>query len=139
MQVNAASAGFGVSEVLGVDPGRGDEQAAELRAALAQHAVLVLRFARPQEDDELQAVARSSSISIARSRSKACPSPRGARCSSGCRITRSRTHRAANTSGGITTCWSGTTPRVQHKAGGNFKVGEPRRFWRYMVAGTRPV
>ncbi|MDH3686664.1 MAG: TauD/TfdA family dioxygenase [Myxococcales bacterium] len=27
---------------------------------------------------------------------------------------------------------------VQHKAGGNFKVGEPRRFWRYMVAGERP-
>jgi alpha-ketoglutarate-dependent taurine dioxygenase len=24
---------------------------------------------------------------------------------------------------------------VQHKAGGNFKVGEPRRFWRYMIAG----
>ena len=28
---------------------------------------------------------------------------------------------------------------VQHKAGGNFKVGEPRRFWRYMIAGARPV
>jgi alpha-ketoglutarate-dependent taurine dioxygenase len=28
---------------------------------------------------------------------------------------------------------------VQHRAGGNFKVGEPRRFWRYMVAGERPV
>jgi alpha-ketoglutarate-dependent taurine dioxygenase len=28
---------------------------------------------------------------------------------------------------------------VQHKAGGNFKLGEPRRFWRYMIAGTRPV
>ena len=28
---------------------------------------------------------------------------------------------------------------VQHKAGGNFKVGEARRFWRYMVAGGRPV
>lgn len=27
---------------------------------------------------------------------------------------------------------------VQHKAGGNFKVGEPRRFWRYMVSGERP-
>jgi len=27
---------------------------------------------------------------------------------------------------------------VQHKAGGNFKFGEPRRFWRYMIAGTRP-
>ena len=27
---------------------------------------------------------------------------------------------------------------VQHKAGGNFKLGEPRRFWRYMIAGTRP-
>jgi taurine dioxygenase len=28
---------------------------------------------------------------------------------------------------------------VQHKAGGNFKVGEPRRFWRYMIAGERPA
>jgi alpha-ketoglutarate-dependent taurine dioxygenase len=28
---------------------------------------------------------------------------------------------------------------VQHKAGGNFKVGEPRRFWRYMIAGDRPT
>jgi alpha-ketoglutarate-dependent taurine dioxygenase len=28
---------------------------------------------------------------------------------------------------------------VQHKAGGNFKLGEPRRFWRYMVTGERPV
>ena len=27
---------------------------------------------------------------------------------------------------------------VQHKASGNFKVGEPRRFWRHMIAGTRP-
>ena len=28
---------------------------------------------------------------------------------------------------------------VQHKAGGNFKLGEPRRFWRYMIAGPPPV
>ena len=28
---------------------------------------------------------------------------------------------------------------VQHKAGGNFRVGEPRRFWRYMIAGDPPV
>jgi len=28
---------------------------------------------------------------------------------------------------------------VQHKAGGDFPVGEPRRFWRYMVEGPRPV
>ena len=28
---------------------------------------------------------------------------------------------------------------VQHKAGGNFKVGEPRRFWRRMIAGGRPT
>ena len=27
---------------------------------------------------------------------------------------------------------------VQHKAGGDFAVGEPRRFWRYMVAGEPP-
>ncbi len=28
---------------------------------------------------------------------------------------------------------------VQHRAGGNFRVGEPRRFWRYMVAGACPA
>jgi taurine dioxygenase len=28
---------------------------------------------------------------------------------------------------------------VQHKAGGNFRLGEPRRFWRYMIAGARPA
>ncbi len=27
---------------------------------------------------------------------------------------------------------------VQHRASGDFPVGEPRRFWRYMVEGTRP-
>ena len=27
---------------------------------------------------------------------------------------------------------------VQHKASGNFVLGEPRRFWRYMIAGGRP-
>ncbi|MEM7016950.1 MAG: TauD/TfdA family dioxygenase [Pseudomonadota bacterium] len=27
---------------------------------------------------------------------------------------------------------------VQHKAAGNFKLGEPRRFWRHMIAGPRP-
>ncbi len=27
---------------------------------------------------------------------------------------------------------------VQHKAGGNFAVGEPRRFWRYVIAGEPP-
>lgn len=27
---------------------------------------------------------------------------------------------------------------VQHKASGDFKVGESRRFWRYMVEGERP-
>jgi alpha-ketoglutarate-dependent taurine dioxygenase len=28
---------------------------------------------------------------------------------------------------------------VQHKAGGNFPVGEPRRFWRYMISGDVPA
>jgi alpha-ketoglutarate-dependent taurine dioxygenase len=28
---------------------------------------------------------------------------------------------------------------VQHKASGDFPVGEPRRFWRYMIEGTEPV
>ena len=28
---------------------------------------------------------------------------------------------------------------VQHKAGGDFAVGEPRRFWRYMTEGSAPI
>ncbi len=28
---------------------------------------------------------------------------------------------------------------VQHKASGDFPLGEPRRFWRYMIAGASPV
>ncbi len=27
---------------------------------------------------------------------------------------------------------------VQHKASGDFPVGEPRRFWRFMIAGPKP-
>ena len=27
---------------------------------------------------------------------------------------------------------------VQHRASGDFARGEPRRFWRYMIAGPRP-
>ena len=28
---------------------------------------------------------------------------------------------------------------VQHKAAGDFARGQPRRFWRYMIAGERPA
>ena len=28
---------------------------------------------------------------------------------------------------------------VQHKASGDFPVGEPRRFWRHLIAGTTPL
>lgn len=28
---------------------------------------------------------------------------------------------------------------VQHKASGDFPVGEPRRFWRYMIEGSEPA
>jgi alpha-ketoglutarate-dependent taurine dioxygenase len=49
--------GFGVVEVRGVDPLAPGAAAAELGPALARHAVVVLRFDRKLEDDELQAVA----------------------------------------------------------------------------------
>ncbi len=48
---------FGVSEVLGVEPGRSGAHAAALRQALARYAVLCLRMQRPLEDAELQWVA----------------------------------------------------------------------------------
>jgi len=28
---------------------------------------------------------------------------------------------------------------VQHRASGDFPVGEPRRFWRYMITGPKPI
>jgi alpha-ketoglutarate-dependent taurine dioxygenase len=28
---------------------------------------------------------------------------------------------------------------VQHRAGGDFPVGEPRRFWRFMIEGSVPA
>jgi len=33
--------------------------------------------------------------------------------------------------------WDNTS--VQHKAAGDFPVGEPRRFWRYMIEGSVPI
>lgn len=48
---------FGVADVRGVAPARGDEQAAVLQTALARHAVLCLRMDRALDDDELQAIA----------------------------------------------------------------------------------
>jgi alpha-ketoglutarate-dependent taurine dioxygenase len=32
--------------------------------------------------------------------------------------------------------WDNAT--VQHRASGDFPVGEPRRFWRYMIEGQAP-
>jgi hypothetical protein len=28
---------------------------------------------------------------------------------------------------------------VQHKASGDFTLGEPRRFWRYSISGGAPI
>src|SRR5215813_13149333 len=58
VELQRAGTGFGVTEVRGVDPAAGAADAAILRAALATHAVLCLRFARALEDAELQSVAR---------------------------------------------------------------------------------
>ena len=33
--------------------------------------------------------------------------------------------------------WDNAT--VQHAAAGDFAVGEPRRFWRYLIEGPAPV
>jgi len=55
IEIREQRGGFGVSEVLGLEPR--PAPAAALRAALAEHAVLCLRMARPLEDEELQAVA----------------------------------------------------------------------------------
>ena len=38
-----------------------------------------------------------------------------------------------------TTCSIWDNASVQHKASGDFPVGEPRRFWRYMIEGLVPA
>lgn len=58
VQVRKGEGAFGVAEAEGVTPGAGDDDARELRAGLAEHGVLCLRFDRALEDAELQAVAR---------------------------------------------------------------------------------
>jgi alpha-ketoglutarate-dependent taurine dioxygenase len=57
IEVREHEGGFGVAEVLGVDPGGGRDQAAVVRDTLASQGVLVLRFDRPLEDAELRSVA----------------------------------------------------------------------------------
>jgi alpha-ketoglutarate-dependent taurine dioxygenase len=58
LEIHEPGGVFEVTEVVGARPGLGDEGAAALRAALARHAVLVLRLERALEDEELQVVAR---------------------------------------------------------------------------------
>jgi hypothetical protein len=58
IEIRPARTSFGVAEVLGVEPGGDDSPTAELRAALARHAVLCLRMPRKLTDEELQQVAR---------------------------------------------------------------------------------
>ena len=58
VQIRPHDGAFGVSEVIDLDPGRGAAHEAALRQALARHAVLCLRMARPLEDEELRSVAR---------------------------------------------------------------------------------
>ena len=51
-------AAFGIAQVLGVEPGCGEDQGPVLRAALARHAVLCLRMPRPLEEEEFDSLAR---------------------------------------------------------------------------------
>jgi alpha-ketoglutarate-dependent taurine dioxygenase len=59
IEIHAPTAGFGVTDVVGLVPGRFDEHEAALRAALARHAMLCLRMPRALEDAELQSAARA--------------------------------------------------------------------------------
>ena len=71
--------------------------------------------------------------------SKAWRTPTVGRCSSRCRITPSNTRRDTRTAGSRTTVVIWDNASVQHKAAGDFPVGEPRNFWRYMIEGRVPV
>ena len=105
---------FGVSEVRGLESGHADEHSAVLRSA------------------------RSSAISL--SVDSTISGPVSSRPSTATL----QDHAEANAPGCEHTwrnhdvlVWDDAS--VQHKAGGNFKVGEPRRFWRHLIAGGRPA
>jgi len=58
IEIRASGNGFGVVDLLGVDPRNVTEPEPVIRDALARYAVLCLRMERPLEDEELQSVAR---------------------------------------------------------------------------------
>ena len=82
---------------------------------------------------------RSTSISIGRRTSTVSPSTKDARCSSRCRIMRNSARRDTRIDGAPHDVLIWDNASVQHRASGDFAVGQPRRFWRYMVAGTAPI
>ena len=82
---------------------------------------------------------RSTSISTARRTSRGCRRPKVARCCSRCRTTPRRTRRDTRTHGSRHDVLVWDNASVQHKASGDFPVGEPRRFWRYMIEGPLPA
>ena len=64
---------------------------------------------------------------------------RAARCCNHCKTMPSKTDLATATRGTTSDVLIWDNASVQHRASGDFAVGEPRRFWRYMVEGPVPV
>ena len=67
------------------------------------------------------------------------PDDEGRRACNRCRITPSSTRPAMHTSWRPHDVLIWDNASVQHKAGGDFPVGEPRNFWRYMIEGPVPA
>jgi len=81
---------------------------------------------------------RSSSTSTARSTSRGCRSRKDApSCASQARAEAAAPRCEHAWRDHDVLVWDNAS--VQHKAAGNFALGEPRRFWRYLIAGAAPA
>ena len=67
------------------------------------------------------------------------PRPKVGRSCNRCRTTPRRPRPATRTTWRPHDVLIWDNASVQHKASGDFPVGEPRNFWRYMIAGPAPV
>ncbi len=123
LSVRTLPGGFEAAEIDGLRPTDAADEAvrAIVRNALWTHGVACLRFADGLDDDQARAVASMIALVQFLEDHAEAHAPRYAHGW--------RAHDVL--------MWDNAT--VQHKAGGDFPVGEPRRFWRYMIEGPRPV
>jgi hypothetical protein len=136
LEIREPEGGFDVGEAVGARPGD-DADVRALRATLARLGVLCLRMPAPLDDEGFQAVARLFGAvkgPVARTEDGGTFRYSEARQIIDAGFVATEEVRAK-----LAGVAFGGHASVQHKAGGDFSVGEPRRFWRCMIAGERPV